>query len=167
VRQTRGTSLIEVKVAGEDPIEAAAIANEIADGYLGLRLQERREMRQIGIRLLQDELEKRSRAFTNKLAEVEALKASSGTNGSEARALEDLGWVREKISARIHQEEEESADSTASMGNVVDRAQPRLRPRHHQSALAIAAMLAGLGAIATGTSLLRKGKVLGLSTQSP
>jgi len=39
VRQARGTSLIEMNVESGDPIEAAAIANEIADVYLSYRTQ--------------------------------------------------------------------------------------------------------------------------------
>jgi len=165
VHPPRGTSLIAVKVESTDPIEAAAIANEIAEVYLAHRMELRHEMTQRGISILKDELEKRNRALTNKLAEVEALKASSGTNGSEARVVEDLKWVIKKLGDRILADENDSARSSTSVESIVDRAEPAVHPRHHHSALAITEIFGGLGAIAIGTSLRRRGKSLSLPIQ--
>jgi len=165
VHQTRGTGLIEVKVGSTEPIEAAAIANEIAEVYLAHRMELRHEMRQRSIRILKDELEKRNRALTDKLAEVEALKASSGTNASEARVVEDLKWAIKKLDDRILEEENDRAGSSTVMESIVDRAEPALHPRHHHNAFTIAEIVGGLGAIAIGTTLRGRGKKLSLPIQ--
>ena len=155
VRQTRSTSLIEVHVRSEDPLEAAAIANEIASAYRDHRAELRYEMAQQGIRILEAELEKRNREFTNKLVEIEALRASSGTDGSEARALENLKWIRDKLGERIIQEKA-GLVADHSPVDIVDAAEPPLHPRYPQKGMAITALLAGLGAIVVGTVLLSK-----------
>src|SRR6185436_13335065 len=60
VRQSRNTSLIEVKVFSDDKNEAAVIANEIASVYRDHRLDTRKEMSTRGIKVLEQELEKRT-----------------------------------------------------------------------------------------------------------
>jgi hypothetical protein len=99
--------------------------------------------------------------LTNKLAEIAALNASSGTNGSEDRVVENLNYIREKLRDRIRLEEDEvSAGPRTSLVEIVDRAEPPLRPRHDRRALAIATLFAGLGAIALGRRLLRKAQAI-------
>jgi len=155
VRQSRSTSLIEIRVRSEDPLEAAAIANEIASVYCDHRAEVRYEMAQRGIRILEAELEKRNREFTNKLAEIEALRASSGTNGSEAPALETLKLIRKKLGERIIQEK---ADLVAGHrpDDIVDKAEPPPYPQHPQKRMAVTVLFAGFGAFAIGTVLLSK-----------
>src|SRR5436190_7190794 len=60
VKQSRNTSLIEVKVLSDDKNEAATIANEIANVYREHRLKARSEMSKGGIKVLQAQLDQRS-----------------------------------------------------------------------------------------------------------
>jgi uncharacterized protein involved in exopolysaccharide biosynthesis len=158
VRQARGTSLIEMNVESDDPIEAAAIANEIADVYLSFRAQQRLGIRQRGISILKAEVEKLDLEITNKQSEAPVLNAASGTNGSEIRLLEDLKWRRQKISERIIQDNEELANPGTSLVRILDRAQPHLRRRGPKKGGAFASVLGGFGAIALGIVMWRKGQ---------
>ncbi len=56
VRQTRGTSLIEIKVYDRDPKDAAAIAQKIAEVYRERRLEQRLELSRVGIKTLKEDL---------------------------------------------------------------------------------------------------------------
>jgi len=158
VRQTRGAAVIQIKVGSVGPVEAAAIANEIANVYRAHRLEQRMEMAQHSIKNLEAELERRNRELTNKLAEVEALKASSGTNGSQARDLDNLKLVTEKLSARLIHEIQEEVESTQrpSPVDIIDLAEPPLHPRYLQKGASAAALVfGGLGAIVLGMATLR------------
>ncbi len=54
VRQSRNTSLIEIRLFSRDPKEAAEIANAVADVYREVRLRQRTEISAKGIRVLTD-----------------------------------------------------------------------------------------------------------------
>jgi polysaccharide biosynthesis transport protein len=71
VRQSRNTSLIEIRVFNQNPDLAAKIANTIAKQYKTIRDQQRREMSQGGIHVL-----------TNELAMQEAKVAAAESNAS-------------------------------------------------------------------------------------
>src|SRR6185369_10286846 len=74
VRQTRSTSLIEVKVFSDDKNEAAVIANEIAAVYRDHRRDQRHGVKTRGIKVLEQELDKRISEVTNAQARVDDLK---------------------------------------------------------------------------------------------
>jgi len=74
VHQSRNTSLIEVKVFSDDRNEAAVIANEIASVYRDHRKEQRTGVKTRGIRVLEQELEKRVADVTNAQARVDFLK---------------------------------------------------------------------------------------------
>jgi len=158
VRQVRGASVFDINAESEDPIEAAAIANEIAGVYISYRAQQRQVIRRQGISLLEAEVERLNLEITNKQSEAAALKAASGTNGDEVRLLEDLKWKREKISKRIIHEKEELANPGTSLIEILDRAEPPLRRRDRKNGVAFASVLGGLGAIAVGILMWRKGQ---------
>jgi len=158
VRQVRSTSLFEINLESEDSIEAVAIANEIAGVYISYRAQQRQIIRRQGISLLEAEVERLNLEITNKQSEAAALKAASGTNGDEVRLLEDLKWKREKISKRIIHEKEELANPGTSLIEILDRAEPPLRRRDRKNGVAFASVLGGLGAIAVGIVMWRKGQ---------
>ncbi|MBU6402590.1 MAG: capsular biosynthesis protein, partial [Verrucomicrobia bacterium] len=87
VRQTRNTSLIEIRVFYEDPKWAADIANEIAKVYKQNRLDMRKGMTESGIRVLQDELDKQS--LRVHLAETNLSYLRTNLNISDAMADAD------------------------------------------------------------------------------
>jgi len=84
VRQSRNTSLIEIKVFSDDKNEAALIANEIASVYRDHRLETRKEMSSRGIKVLEQELDKRTGEVTNLQAQVEKLKTDLNISDMEA-----------------------------------------------------------------------------------
>jgi len=84
VRQSRNTSLIEIRVFSEDKYEAAEIANEIAKVYRDYRLAVRREMSARGIRKLEEEWDKQDKLVKEKQKEVDQLKAELGISDMDA-----------------------------------------------------------------------------------
>jgi len=84
VRQSRNTSLIEIKVFSDDKNEEALIDNEIASVYRDHRLETRKEMSSRGIKVLEQELDKRTGEVTNLQAQVEKLKTDLNISDMEA-----------------------------------------------------------------------------------
>ena len=74
VRQSRNTSLIEIRAFSEEPKEAAEIANEIAKVYRQYRMDQRSSKSREGIATLQAELNKQEKRFQEKQTEVDKLK---------------------------------------------------------------------------------------------
>jgi capsular exopolysaccharide synthesis family protein len=78
VRQTRNTSLIEIRVyssAKEDPArEASEIANKIAEVYRDTRLELQTNRTALGIKALKEELQKQDEAVKRAQARVDELK---------------------------------------------------------------------------------------------
>ncbi len=97
VRQSRNTSLIEIKVFSEDKDESPRIANEIAKVYRDYRLALRREASSRGIRTLQAELEKQNEAVTNKQAEVDKLKTDLHISDTDAQTATMVGTPEPEI----------------------------------------------------------------------
>lgn len=76
VRQSRGTSLIEISAVSEDKNEAAVIANEVAEVYKNSRLNIRREHSMRGIETLRRQLDDQDKRIDKKQAEVNKMKES-------------------------------------------------------------------------------------------
>ena len=82
VRQSRNTSLIEIRVLDEDRNEAATLANDIADSYRSFRRRDRevRSMEDIGI--LDEQLARQTGEVTNLQARVNNLRVELGISES-------------------------------------------------------------------------------------
>ncbi len=84
VRQSRGTSLIEIRALSEDKDEAATIANEIATVYRNARLNLRKEYSQHGIANLRLQLEDKENKIKAKQTEVNKMKEELNIPDTEA-----------------------------------------------------------------------------------
>src|SRR5256885_2591772 len=85
VRQSRNTSLIEIRVISEDSKEAALIANEIAKVYKNTRLNKGLETARQGIASLKKEWERKDEVVKNLQKETDALKEKLGISDLEAQ----------------------------------------------------------------------------------
>src|SRR5262245_51415206 len=83
VRQSRNTTLIEIRVFDEDKDEAAKIANEIAMVYRDLRLALKRAQTERGIETLQKHYDKQNADVEKKQQEVNRLR--------EEHRISDIG----------------------------------------------------------------------------
>ncbi|PYJ58700.1 MAG: capsular biosynthesis protein [Verrucomicrobia bacterium] len=113
VRQTRNTSLIEIRVYSdakekEKPAqEAAEIANEIANVYRDTRLELKQEMSRKGIQVLREELQQNEEKVKAAEAEVDQLgKEYKVSNGSLEGATLEPQTVRSLEEQRIRVEAE-------------------------------------------------------------
>lgn len=64
VRPARGTALLQIRVRSDDPTEAAAIANGIAEVYRDQRHFREKEMRAVGVKALDGEVQKTVSSLT-------------------------------------------------------------------------------------------------------
>ncbi|MCI0746823.1 MAG: polysaccharide biosynthesis tyrosine autokinase [Verrucomicrobia subdivision 3 bacterium] len=85
VRQSRNTSLIEVRAFSEDNNEAAVIANEIASVYRESRVNQRRMYSARGVETLNKEFENQDKLVKKQQAEVDAMKEELGISDWEAQ----------------------------------------------------------------------------------
>ena len=74
VSQVRNTSVIEVRVLSEDPEEAAAIANKIAEVYQDNRKEQRRKKSTSGVDAMRKDLDAQTKLVENARKEVERLR---------------------------------------------------------------------------------------------
>jgi len=84
VRQSRNTSLIEIKVYDENPQAAADIANEIALVYQKYRLDERKKRTMGGIEALEKRWEEQDAKVKKLQAEVDTLRKDLGISDADA-----------------------------------------------------------------------------------
>lgn len=100
VRQTRNTSMIEIRAYSEDPAEAQTIANAVADSYKKWRLSTKKGQSVNAIAALKGKLVEQNAAVTNLQNEVDKLRIELGIPES---ANSDAGYQatleREKVSA--------------------------------------------------------------------
>jgi capsular exopolysaccharide synthesis family protein len=78
VRQSRNTSLIEIRVFSENKQEAAEVANEIAEVYKRLRLKVRQEASKNAINILNDNLADQEKKVADAQKNVDKLRADFG-----------------------------------------------------------------------------------------
>ena len=74
LRQSRNTSLIEIRAYSEDKKEAAAIANRIAEVYQESRPEQKRKMSRDGIKVLQAEMEEQTEKVEAVQSKVDKLR---------------------------------------------------------------------------------------------
>jgi len=85
VDQSRGTSLIEIKAFSDDPNEAAAIANQIADVYKESRLTRWAQMSQTGLQAIKTQMSNQMAEINRLQGEVDNLKEVLSITDVEAR----------------------------------------------------------------------------------
>ncbi len=100
VQQSRNTSLIEIRVMSEDKVEAATIANEIANVYRTSRLSARSEMSKRGIQTLENQWEEQDKKFRDKQAQVDRMKEELNIPDVEAQGFVTSGNTSEQENLR-------------------------------------------------------------------
>lgn len=80
LQETRNTSLIEIRAYSEDPNEASAIANKVAEIYQRVRLENRKSSTQRGIDALRLEFTERSKTVEKLQQKVDGLRKDLGVS---------------------------------------------------------------------------------------
>ncbi len=106
VRQTRGTSLIEIRVYDRDPKDAAAIAEKIATVYRETRLAQRLERSMVGIKTLNEQLEKQQKKVKDAQEFADKLRTDFNISdvvaeGSSATSTLEMETLRRKEMMRV------------------------------------------------------------------
>jgi uncharacterized protein involved in exopolysaccharide biosynthesis len=176
--QSRGTALLEIRVNDYDPIQAAAAANEIADVYRRHMLQQRDRIMQDSIKVLETEFQELDRRLKAAEETVERLgkKLNLPTNSEPSVAvtspaekhgagaevieywkalgrLEALTAVRDRVWMNLIQEKVDSPPRRSSLVEIIDRAEPAMRPSSSSRILAAFTFAVGIGSLALGIAL--------------
>ncbi len=105
VDQYRDTSILAIRVAREDPEEAARIANEIAAVYRDQRLSMKRREVKHGIEAMENEMQKQKERVDQAEQEVERIRKEQGVNvldrGFRADKLRLQQLEGDRIGARV------------------------------------------------------------------
>jgi capsular exopolysaccharide synthesis family protein len=113
VRQSRNTSLIEIRVLDEDKNEAAVLANDIAESYKNFRKKDREGMSKEGIAVLLEELAKQTTVVTNLYGRVNDLRVELGISESAdpGTPTYQASIAREQVSSLAQQLESARTES--------------------------------------------------------
>jgi capsular exopolysaccharide synthesis family protein len=99
VSQSRNTSLIEIKVFSHEAVEAAVIANKIAEIYRTYRITNRMKDTMAGIRILESNLAEQTIKVTNLQQRLDVLRAKLSIPESPTDVMGSSGSLeREKLS---------------------------------------------------------------------
>jgi polysaccharide biosynthesis transport protein len=83
----RNTKLIGITVYSEDRIEAARLANAIADAYKAYRLSQRNQLTHNGIKVLDDQLKSQEEQIQTAQTNVDNLRKEFGINDNDPNSL--------------------------------------------------------------------------------
>jgi len=118
IRQSRNTSLIEIRVVSEKAGEAAQIANEIAKVYAEVRLMKRREITERGLGILKAQLEQQHVKVTNQQELVSKLKDELKITDVEAQASYSSATLEPETLRRLESERISSSARLATLDTL-------------------------------------------------
>ena len=125
VRQSRGTSLIEISVISEKPGEAAQIANKIAEVYGEVRRLKRQEVTASGIEVLKTQWVEQDRKVREKQTEVNKLKDELRISDVEAQGSTAGSVLEPDTLRRIEASRIEAQTKMASIKTLYDEFKDR------------------------------------------
>jgi uncharacterized protein involved in exopolysaccharide biosynthesis len=133
LRPVRNTSLIEIRVFGESPDEAARIANMIAEVYRQYRQEEHEKLIRgdiVALMLKYKESNEKIRKIRAEITELSGEKDGRDTNRLEEakRQLDEhLGYAH-ILFTRIANEDTAASIPAPNLAQILDHAMPNLRP---------------------------------------
>ena len=170
LRPLQNTTVVDLRVSSDDPVEAAKLANTIAEIYTQFRLEQRRELKRQGILTLKEELSRQEQTIKTAQDRLEQLKKEStipaleseknGTNHesyfSTENELENAMRSSEMIQKKLKEEDENRYYIINDpVVNIIDHAVPPTRPIGPNRPLAVAILSFGVLLIAGGFYLIR------------
>jgi len=159
----RNTKLIAITVYSENSVEAAQIANAIAQSYQDYRVKSRSEMAAKGINELQQKYKIQNTEIHQVQSDVDSLrqqlKIASDTTASHSpqeqpywdkqRDLQQLLDFHKSLASKIEAEKLEAQISQTTLVQITDRAEPGRFPVAPNKALNITLGVVGGGFLAT------------------
>ena len=125
VRQSRGTSLIEISVISEKPGEAAQIANKIAEVYGEVRRLKRQEVTASGIEVLKTQWVEQDKKVRDKQSEVNKQKDELRISDVEAQGFSAGSVLEPDTLRRIEASRIEAQTKLASIKTLYDEFKDR------------------------------------------
>ena len=154
----RNTSLIEIRVFGEKPDEAAKVANAVAEAYRDYRIQSRAQRISTSIRALEqtyEENREKVRKVRAEIAEASREQSVQGTNRlEEARSrLDELQRFGQVLFSKIAAEKTDFSLPATGIVQIVDKAVPGARAVRPNKPLniTIGFVVGGLGGLFLAT----------------
>jgi capsular polysaccharide biosynthesis protein len=138
LRPVRNTMLIDINVYGENPTEAAKLANNIAESYKQFRLNQGRALSAGGLDSLSVKLQEQDEKIRKATEELANLAESAGNSQMlDAKKLtylqkkqdwEDLGEVRRLLRRRMAIEDIDKDLPRSAQVIIVETAKPGFKP---------------------------------------
>src|SRR5258705_1601479 len=129
VRQSRNTSLIEVRVISDDKNEAANIANEIAKVYKSTRLKTRLEMSRSGIKSLTEKWADQDKVVTNLQAAADKLRTELQITETEAAGTWSSPTLERDTLRKLEMQRIEAQTEYATINSLYESLTNRSRPQ--------------------------------------
>ncbi len=133
VRQSRNTSLIEIRVFSEDRDEAAEIANKIAAAYKASRMALYSGRSEAGIKALESEFKKQNEEVAKALAKVEDLKKELNISDIEGGGI--VSTVEAETVRRMELERILAQSRYTELNTLLSKLKAMSRPELRKSIL--------------------------------
>jgi capsular exopolysaccharide synthesis family protein len=98
----RNTTLIDITVYGEDPNEAANIANAVAEAYRDFRQEQHKQLTMGGIKAMQDDYDEEALKIQTMQANVDALRTNLNVSDTDPNAPAPTPTLTEEELQRLH-----------------------------------------------------------------
>ena len=98
----RNTKLIEITVYGEDPKEAATLANAVANAYRDYRLDQHKEKTMGGIKVLEDNYDAEEEKIQALQTSVDTLRTNLGVSDTDPNSLSPTPTLTQEQLQRYH-----------------------------------------------------------------
>ena len=167
------TKLIDIAVTDENPVEAAKIANAIAQAYRNLRIERNRELVSNGVKIMKDEFQKEATDIETKQERLEQLRKQLNLTNPEpagstlASNYPSYFQAKQRLfnEEAIHKQRQAIIDSEKSsvqneknLVEIVDSAIPPSSPIGPNRLLGMVLLLCGLIAFVLGFYLISAAK---------
>jgi capsular exopolysaccharide synthesis family protein len=98
----RNTTLIDITVSGEDPNEAARLANAVAEAYRDYRMDQQKQKTMGGIKALQDDYDDEQLKLQAMQANVDALRTNLNVGDTDPNSPGPTSTLTEEELQRLH-----------------------------------------------------------------
>jgi uncharacterized protein involved in exopolysaccharide biosynthesis len=102
LRSIRNTTLIELRAFSEEPNEAAAVANAMADVYYNNRVEESRQLALRGINILEQRFDEQEQKIREAQMEVDELRKHLGISGSDTAGDSSTPTLEAETVRQLH-----------------------------------------------------------------
>jgi polysaccharide biosynthesis transport protein len=118
LQEVRNTNLIQIDVYSTDPLEAATLADTIADVYMEQRISEQQELVAKGLDQMRDDVKKQEEAVSQAYVEASRLRTAANIVDPNPDSLDNSGRVED---SSVLSNQEKVNDTRSQMATLKSR----------------------------------------------